>query len=149
MATGTSKYASIQPNAPDAAITESLLGLAVEHAKTRVQFDKPIGVHQAIKHPCADMAISAQLAYAQTVFAACAIDEGRPDAELQALSAHVFAARAAQRASGATIQIHGGMGVTFEHDAHLYMKRAHVLAAVFGGVGAPTLSRLLAQPTAR
>ncbi len=61
----------------------------------------------------------------------------------------MVAAEPRERASGATIQVLGGMGFTFEHDAHLYVKRAHVLATVFGGVGADALGRLLALPAAR
>jgi alkylation response protein AidB-like acyl-CoA dehydrogenase len=128
-------------------ITEATLDISAEHAKTRVQFDKPIGVNQAIKHPCADMAVRAQLALAQTLFAAVAHDEGRADAEFQAISAHLVAAEAAEFSSAATIQVMGGMGFTFEHDSNLYAKRAFVLAHTFGG--APTqLARLLAESAA-
>jgi alkylation response protein AidB-like acyl-CoA dehydrogenase len=117
------------------------------HAIDRVQFDKPIGVNQAIKHPCADMAVHAQLAYAQSLFAALATDEGRGDAELQALSARVTAAAAAEFATASTVQVLGGMGFTHEHDAHLYAKKATLLAQVFADV--PTaLQRLLALPEA-
>lgn len=115
------------------------------HAIDRVQFDKPIGVNQAIKHPCADMAVHAQLAYAQSLFAALATDEGRADAELQALSARITAAAAAEYSTAATVQVLGGMGFTHEHDAHLYAKRATVLTQVFADL--PTaLHRLLALP---
>lgn len=117
------------------------------HAIDRVQFDKPIGVNQAIKHPCADMAVHAQLAYAQSLFAALATDEGRADAELQALNARVTAAAAAEFATAATVQVLGGMGFTHEHDAHLYAKKVTLLAQVFADV--PTaLHRLLALPEA-
>jgi alkylation response protein AidB-like acyl-CoA dehydrogenase len=116
-----------------------------QHAIDRVQFDKPIGVNQAIKHPCADMAVQAQLAYAQSLFAALATDEGRADAELQALSARITAAAAAEYATSATVQVLGGMGFTHEHDAHLYAKKATVLTQVFADL--PTaLHRLLALP---
>jgi alkylation response protein AidB-like acyl-CoA dehydrogenase len=126
-------------------ITEATRDIGARYAIDRVQFGKPIGVNQAVKHPCADMAVHAQLAYAQTVFAAIAIDEGRPDAELQSLSAHVTASAAASFAAAATIQILGGMGFTHEHDAHLYMKRALLWSHVFGGTSAQ-LARLLDQP---
>jgi alkylation response protein AidB-like acyl-CoA dehydrogenase len=128
-----------------AGITEWSRDTASEHAKNRVQFDKPIGVNQAIKHPCADMAVQAQLAYSQALFASLAIDEGRPDAEFQALSAHLTASAAAEFATGATLQVMGGMGFTHEHDVHLYVKRMDLLSFAFG---APTLwlSRLLDLP---
>lgn len=126
-------------------ITEAMRDVGAAHAIDRFQFDKPIGVNQAVKHPCADMAVQAQLAYAQTLFAALAIDEGRPDAEFHALTAHFTAAEAANFASAATIQILGGMGFTHEHDAHLYMKRALVWSQVLGGT-ADQLARLLELP---
>ncbi len=128
-------------------IAEAVRDLSAEHAKTRVQFDRPIGVNQAIKHPCADMAVRAQLSLAQTLFAAVATDEGRPDAELHALSAHVVSAEAAQLGSAATVQVMGGMGFTFEHDAHLFAKRSFVLSQFFGGTNA-LLGRLLELPEA-
>jgi alkylation response protein AidB-like acyl-CoA dehydrogenase len=130
-----------------AGVIEAARDTAVEYAKVRVQFDKPIGVHQAIKHPCAQMAIHAQLAGAQSLFAALAIDEGRPDAEFQALSAHVTAAEAAESAASAALQIHGGMGFTYEHDCQLFVKRTLVFSQLFGGIR-PQLTRLLALPAA-
>ena len=126
-------------------ITEAVRDISAEHAKNRMQFDKPIGVNQAVKHPCAEMAVQAQLAYAQTLFAALCIDEGRDDAELHALSAHMVATQAAEASAAATIQILGGMGFTFEHDAQLYVKRAYVLSLLLGGTSA-LLNRLLELP---
>jgi alkylation response protein AidB-like acyl-CoA dehydrogenase len=128
-------------------IAEATRDIAAEHAKSRVQFDRPIGVHQAVKHPCADMAVRAELSWAQTLFGAVAIDEDRDDAELQALSAKVVAADAAEHNAAATVQVLGGIGYTFEHDAHLYVKRAHVLGRVFGETR-DGLSRLLLLPKA-
>jgi alkylation response protein AidB-like acyl-CoA dehydrogenase len=126
-------------------ITEWARDTSSQHAINRVQFDRPIGVNQAIKHPCADVAVQAQLAYAQTLFAALAVDEGRSDAELQALSAHVAAAAAAEFATATTVQVLGGMGFTHEHDAHLYVKRALVWSQAFGG-SSTQLARLLELP---
>jgi alkylation response protein AidB-like acyl-CoA dehydrogenase len=126
-------------------MTEAVRDISAEHAKNRMQFDKPIGVNQAVKHPCAEMAVQAQLAYAQTLFAALCIDEGRNDAELHALSAHMVASQAAESSAAATIQILGGMGFTFEHDAQLYVKRAYVLSLLLGGTSA-LLNRLLELP---
>ena len=114
-------------------IAEACRDIGAEHARSRVQFDRPIGVNQAIKHPCADMAIRAEAALCQTVMAAVLVDEGRADAELQAHSARVVAADAAERNAAATVQILGGMGFTFEHDAHLYVKRVQVLARMLSG----------------
>jgi alkylation response protein AidB-like acyl-CoA dehydrogenase len=120
-------------------IAASLSGLAAavtrmstEHAKVRVQFGRPIGVHQAIKHACADMAVASDVAMSQTLFAAVCVQSGRPDGAFHALAARTVASRAAIANSGATIQVHGGMGYTYEHNAHLYLKRAHVLSHLFG-----------------
>lgn len=129
-------------------ITEAVRDIASEHAKNRVQFNRPIGVNQAIKHPCADMAVRAQLSLAQTLFAALTTDEGREDADFHALSAHLVAAEAAEFATAATVQILGGIGYSFEHDAHLYVKRTHVMSRLFGGIAAQ-LTRLLGQPAPR
>jgi alkylation response protein AidB-like acyl-CoA dehydrogenase len=122
--------------------------LATEHAKTREQFGKPIGVHQAIKHRCVDMEVAAEAAQAQTLFAAIALDTARSDALLQVLSAVTVAGAAAVDNAAAGIQIFGGMGYTFESDMHLYLKRAHVFRHLFSE---PTdvLAELLAQDPAQ
>jgi alkylation response protein AidB-like acyl-CoA dehydrogenase len=134
--------------AAQAGIAAAVRDLAAAHAKERIQFDRPIGVHQAVKHPCADMAVQAELAWAQTIVAALAVDEDLEDAEFQALSAKVVAGRAACQGAGATIQVLGGMGFTFEHDANLFLKRAFVLDRLLGDER-ETLDRLLTLPAAR
>jgi alkylation response protein AidB-like acyl-CoA dehydrogenase len=126
-------------------IAEATAVLATEHAKNRIQFGRPIGVNQAVKHPCADMAVRAELAWAQTTVAALAVDEGRTDAELQCLSALVVAADAAERNAAGTVQVLGGMGFTFDHDANLYVKRAFLLAQLLGPLR-PALARLVLLP---
>jgi alkylation response protein AidB-like acyl-CoA dehydrogenase len=122
--------------------------LATEHAKTREQFGKPIGVNQAIKHACVNMEIAASAAQAQTLFAAIALADGRADALLQVLSAMTVAGSAAVDNAAAGIHVFGGMGYTFENDMHLYLKRAHVFRHLFGE---PTdvLAELLAQDRAQ
>jgi alkylation response protein AidB-like acyl-CoA dehydrogenase len=112
-----------------AGIAEAARDHASEHARTRVQFGRPIGVHQAIKHRCADMALHAEAATAQVFFAAAAIDGRRVDAPFHASAAKVVATNAALGNAEANIQIHGGQGYTFGNDANLYLKRAHVVAA--------------------
>ncbi|WP_102143262.1 acyl-CoA dehydrogenase family protein [Mycobacterium hubeiense] len=121
---------------------------ATKHAKTREQFGKPIGVHQAVKHTCVDMEIAAEAAQAQTLFAAIALADGRADAPLQVLSAAAVAGSAAVDNAAAGIHLFGGMGYTFENDMHLYLKRAHVFRHLFGE---PTdvLAELLAQDRAQ
>lgn len=114
-------------------IAEATRDMAVEHAKTRVQFGRPIGVNQAIKHRCADMAIRAEAAYSQVLFAALALGSGRSDAEFQALSAKIVADNAAVTNAAENIQVHGGMGYAYEHDSHLYVKRARTVERLLRG----------------
>lgn len=115
-----------------AGIGEATRDEASEWAKTREQFGRPIGVNQAIKHRCADMAVRAELSTQQVLFAALAIDERRSDLAFQAAAAKVVATDTAIGNAAANIQVHGGIGYTFEHDAHLYLKRAHVLDRLLG-----------------
>lgn len=103
------------------------------YAKERVQFGKPIAVFQAVKHRCADNALRAEAAWAQTVVAALRLGQVRvADAELDVAAAKVVAGDSAIRNARDNIQNHGGMGYTAENLAHLYLKRAHLLASVFG-----------------
>ncbi|WP_216693922.1 acyl-CoA dehydrogenase family protein [Dietzia psychralcaliphila] len=131
-----------------AGLAAAAKGMATEHANTRVQFGKPIGVNQAVKHMCADMAVSADASISQTLFAAIAFQSGRADSEFQILSAKSVAARAAIDNASHNIQVHGGMGYTYEHNAHLVLKRAHVFAHLFDE---PTdvLAQLLQQGAAQ
>lgn len=127
-------------------VAEAVTDMAVLHARTRVQFGKPIGVNQAIKHRCADMSITAAAAGAQVLTAALRLDESDPSAARETSAGKVIAARAVDSAAE-NIQIHGGMGFTYEENAHLYLKRAHVLATLFGSSRAH-LDRLIPEGTA-
>jgi alkylation response protein AidB-like acyl-CoA dehydrogenase len=103
------------------------------YAKERVQFGKPIAVFQAVKHRCADNALRAEAAWAQTVVAGLRLGQVPvAEAELDVAAAKVIAGDSAIRNARDNIQNHGGMGYTAENLAHLYLKRAHTLAAVFG-----------------
>lgn len=108
-------------------IAEATRDVAADYARSRVQFGRPIGVNQAIKHSCTDMAVRAEAASMQTFVAAMSVDGARADAPFQVASAKVVATGAALQNARATIQIHGGIGFTWEHEAHLHLKRAHVL----------------------
>lgn len=116
-----------------AGVARGCLEASVKHAKEREQFGRPIGVNQAVKHACADMAVRAEAAAAQVTFAAAAYAGGHADRSLDASAALVVAADAAQRNAAANLQVHGGMGFTYEHDAHLYVKRAERLRLLLGG----------------
>ena len=127
-------------------IAEASLAMACEFAKTRVQFGKPIGVNQAVKHCCADMAVAAESALQQTMFAAICINDSRADAEFQTRTAKFIAGRSAIDNASAGIQLHGGMGFTWEHDIHLYLERARVLDLLLGS-RTEQLTELLRLPT--
>jgi alkylation response protein AidB-like acyl-CoA dehydrogenase len=127
-------------------IAQAVTDLAVEHAKNRVQFGRPIGVNQAIKHACVDMAVASEAALQQTLFGAISLRSGRPDAEFQVMAAKVVSGRAAVDNAAHCIQVHGGMGYTDEHNAHLYLKRAHVLDHFFGSSRESLAAVLAAAP---
>ncbi|WP_286958360.1 MULTISPECIES: acyl-CoA dehydrogenase family protein [Arsenicicoccus] len=129
-------------------VAEGALAASTQHAKVREQFGRPIGVNQAVKHRCADMALRAEAAAGQTAFAAAAFEGGRPDAELHAVSALLMAQTAARENAAANVQLHGGMGFTAEADAHLYVKRAEVLTHLLGP-RAGLLGRLIELPSPR
>ena len=105
---------------------------ASHYAKIREQFGRPIGQFQAIKHKCAEMVADTERATAAVWDAARAIDEASPDVEFAAAVAATLAPTAAQRCSQDCIQVHGGIGFTWEHDANVYYRRALMLAACFG-----------------
>jgi 3-oxochol-4-en-24-oyl-CoA dehydrogenase len=105
---------------------------ASEYAKIREQFGRPIGQFQAIKHKCAEMIADTERATAAVWDAARAIDEGSPDIEFAAAVAATLAPAAAQHCAQDCIQVHGGIGFTWEHDTNVYYRRALMLAACFG-----------------
>jgi len=105
-------------------IARRCMEMSVEYAKTRQQFGKPIGVYQAVSHKLADMYMLVEHATSLVLFAAWAADEDNQTCSLAAWRAKVWASRAAKAATGDGIQIHGGIGFTWEHDLHLYFKRA-------------------------
>ncbi len=116
-----------------AGIAARTVDLAVAYARERVQFDKPIGSFQAVKHICADMLVRAEVARAAVDAAGVLLDENSSDAPTAVATAKLLASEAALANAKACIQVHGGMGFTWEVDAHLFLKRAAVLATQFGG----------------
>jgi alkylation response protein AidB-like acyl-CoA dehydrogenase len=108
------------------------LEASVAYARTRHQFGQPIGSFQAVKHQCADMLVDVENAYAATYYAAWALAADAPDARLAASTAKAFVSDAARRVCGSAIQVHGGIGFTWEYDLHLWFKRAKHLEPRFG-----------------
>ena len=112
---------------------EATLDGAVAYAKERTQFDRPIGTFQAVKHILADMLVRVEVARAAVWAAGATIDQPEVgDPARAASAAKVLADEAALTNGKAAIQVHGGMGFTWEVDAHLHLKRAWVLATQFG-----------------
>ena len=108
------------------------LELSVEYAKVREQFGRPIGSFQAVKHKCANLLLEVECGRSAVYHAGAAIADRQPDAPLAAALAYVHCSQAFTRAAKECIQIHGGIGYTWEHDAHLYLRRAKSSQLLFG-----------------
>jgi alkylation response protein AidB-like acyl-CoA dehydrogenase len=115
--------------------TRACTEMAVGYAKEREQFGRTIGSFQAVKHHCAEMLVEAELAGASS-WEATALSAESPDGQLAAAVAATRAFAGFKFCAEKNIQIHGGIGYTWEHPAHLYLRRAASLAALFGGAGA-------------
>ena len=111
---------------------QRVLDMTVEYAKLREAFGKPIGSYQGVKHKCADMLVEIENAKSLTYYAAWAVDEGDPEAEMAVSMAKAAASDAGRKVCAAGIQLHGGFGMTWEHDLHLYLKRAKADEVAFG-----------------
>ncbi len=111
---------------------QRVLDMAVEYAKDRVQFGRPIGSFQAIKHKCADMLVEVESAKSAAYHAAGAAAEDADDVPSIASLAKAFCSDAYFHAAAENIQIHGGIGFTWEHDAHLYFRRAKTSELLLG-----------------
>ncbi|MGZ4127354.1 MAG: acyl-CoA dehydrogenase family protein [Actinomycetota bacterium] len=105
-------------------VATATLERAVAYARERTQFDRPIGSFQAISHKCADMLLVTETARSHVYYAAWALEEGAPDARLAAATAKAAASDAARIVANDSIQVHGGIGFTWEHDMHLFYRRA-------------------------
>jgi alkylation response protein AidB-like acyl-CoA dehydrogenase len=98
----------------------------------RTAFGKPIGSYQGVKHKCADMLVEIENAKSLTYYAAWALDEAEPDAAMAVSMAKAAASDAGRKVCAAGIQLHGGIGMTWEHDLQLYLKRAKADEIAFG-----------------
>jgi alkylation response protein AidB-like acyl-CoA dehydrogenase len=111
---------------------ERVLDMTTEYAKIRIAFGRPIGSYQGVKHKAADMLVDIENAKSLTYYAAWAFDEESAEAPLAAAMAKAYASDMARKVTGAGIQLHGGIGMTWEHDLHLYLKRAKASEVAFG-----------------
>jgi len=111
---------------------QKVLDMTVEYAKIRQAFGRPIGSYQGVKHKAADMLVEVENSKSITYYAAWALDEGVTEGPLAASMAKAYVSDAYRRVSAAGIQLHGGIGFTWEHDLHLYFKRAKGSEFTFG-----------------
>ena len=132
--------ASVALAAEQAGGARRCLEMSAEYAKTRYQFGRPIGSFQAVKHKCADMLVRVELAEATAREAARLADEDAAaepgvaaEFAVAAATAHICCSQAYMFAAAENIQVHGGIGFTWEHPAHLYFRRAKSSELLFGG----------------
>jgi len=109
-----------------------ILDTTVEYAKTRQQFGRPIGSFQAIQHQCADMLLMTESARSATFHSAWAIKQGGETARMAVSVAKAYCSDAFREVANRGVQIHGGIGFTWEHDLHLYYKRSKAAEVMFG-----------------
>ncbi|MCX2929735.1 acyl-CoA/acyl-ACP dehydrogenase [Mycobacterium sp. CVI_P3] len=119
-------------------VAEAMLAATVGYAKVRRQFDRPIGSFQAVKHACADMQVTVAVSRQLVSAAVQAIGANQPDAATAAAMAKAYAGSAAVDIAGKAMQLHGGIGYTWESGIHVYLKRAALNRSLFGS---PTVHR--------
>jgi alkylation response protein AidB-like acyl-CoA dehydrogenase len=113
-------------------VAQRAMEMAVAHARDRQQFGRPIGVFQAVSHPCAQMLLETEGARSAVLFAAWALDHSPDEAPLAAAMAKAYASDAGWRVPAAALQVLGGIGFTWEHDLHFWLKRGRANAATAG-----------------
>jgi alkylation response protein AidB-like acyl-CoA dehydrogenase len=113
-------------------VSQRALEMAVDYARERKQFDRPIGAYQAVSHACADMLLQTESARSGAYYAAWTADAEPETLPLAASMAKAYASDAAWRTSASSLQVHGGIGFTWEHDLHFFLKRAKVDGALYG-----------------
>jgi alkylation response protein AidB-like acyl-CoA dehydrogenase len=111
---------------------QKVLEDSTEYAKTRHQFGKPIGIYQAVSHKLADMLVLSESGRSATYYAAWAVEADAPDRSLASSMAKAYVSDAYRKVAGDGIQVHGGIGFTWEHDMHLYFKRAKASEVTLG-----------------
>ncbi|MBE2318801.1 acyl-CoA/acyl-ACP dehydrogenase [Solirubrobacter sp. CPCC 204708] len=113
-------------------VAARVTAMSVQYAKERKQFDRPIGSYQAVSHACAQMFLETEGARNVVLWAAWALDHDPDAAFMAANSAKAYASDAAVNVCRSALQVHGGIGFTWEHDLHLFLKRAEANARAFG-----------------
>ncbi|HLI75020.1 MAG TPA: acyl-CoA dehydrogenase family protein [Acidimicrobiales bacterium] len=128
-------HAAVAVSAEMLGAAEHALEMTVQYAKDRVQFGRPIGSFQAVKHRCADMLVDVEGMRSSVYYAAWAVGAGDPDASAAASAAKVWCSDAARRVMASALQVHGGIGFTWEHDLHFFVKRSQLDQVSFGDAG--------------
>ena len=113
-------------------VAQGALDMTVAYSKERVQFGRPIGSFQALKHRMADMLVLVETARSAAMDAALTVAAGSPDVTRRTSVAKAWCSDALDKVAAETIQLHGGIAITWEHDAHLVFKRAQSLGQLFG-----------------
>jgi len=124
--------ACVALSAEQVGAAQRALELTVAYTKARVQFGRPVGSFQALQHRMADLHVLVESARSLSYAAASAAAGGADDLGLRAAAAKAYCSEALTRVAGEMIQLHGAIGITWEHDAHRYFKRAHGAAHLFG-----------------
>jgi alkylation response protein AidB-like acyl-CoA dehydrogenase len=117
-------------------IAQRAMEMAVAYAKERKQFDRPIGSYQAVSHACAQMLLEVEGARSAVFWAAWALDHEPETAPLAVVCAKAYAGDAGRRVPRAALQVHGGIGFTWEHDLHFFLKRGEANAHTYGEASA-------------
>jgi alkylation response protein AidB-like acyl-CoA dehydrogenase len=129
---GLLRRAAVGASAEMLGAARRCLDMSVGYAKVREQFGQLIGSFQAIRHRCAEMLLEVEKAHAAVYYAAWALSAGAEDAAMAASVCKSFVSEAARQVCGDAIQVHGGIGFTWEYDLHLYFKRAKALEPLYG-----------------
>jgi alkylation response protein AidB-like acyl-CoA dehydrogenase len=124
--------ASVLQSAEALGIMEHVLELTVGYLNLRVQFGRPISSFQAVKHACADLALLVHGSRAATYYAAMSADAGSPEADRAACVAASYTSASVTQVTDTALQLHGGIGFTWEYELHLYLRRAEVDSARYG-----------------
>jgi alkylation response protein AidB-like acyl-CoA dehydrogenase len=124
--------AAVALAAESAGVARRAMDMGVQYAKEREQFGRPIGAYQAVSHACAQMLLEVEGARSTALYAAWALDHEPESGPLAASMAKAYASDAGWRVPAASLQVHGGIGFTWEHDLHLWLKRGKANAYLWG-----------------
>jgi alkylation response protein AidB-like acyl-CoA dehydrogenase len=124
--------AAVAVAAESVGVARRAMDMAVHYAKEREQFGRPIGAYQAVSHACAQMLLEVEGARSTSLYAAWALDHEPESGPLAASMAKAYASDAGWRVPAASLQVHGGIGFTWEHDLHLWLKRGKANAYLWG-----------------